>query len=94
MTDFHLKFLNAQGAAFAWIGAWLGPIFFFIGAIDKSTGHLIAGAAMIALPLFSIVSQMRRTSAQTNLPDTIVFAVVPAISLAGGVLLAVYLSPQ
>ncbi len=92
MANIYTTFLNAKGAAFAWIGAWLGPLFAFVGMVEGSTRHLVFGSVMIALPLFSIVSHFRARRSRVPLSDRIVFVIVPAMSLVGGAILAFVLA--
>lgn len=92
MANIYSKFLSAQGAAFAWIGAWLGPLFALIGVVEESIGHLILGLAMITLPLFSITSYIKAAKDHVSHSDRVVYAIVPVLSLIGGAVLAVYLA--
>ncbi len=76
MTDIHQKFLNAQGAAVAWVGAWLGPTLLLIGTVSDTTRELVAGALLTAFPVIFIVGQIRSTRVPKLTSDTLAFAIV------------------
>jgi len=52
--DFYTTFIGAKGVAFAWVGAFLGPVFIGIYLEARTNEHLWVGIGCLVISLLCI----------------------------------------
>lgn len=85
--DPYQTLIRAKGAAFAWIGAVIGPTFLRIGMEPDYRGHLIIGIVSLLLVAVSISDGIKASKAN-SWSGCIAYAIVPGTLLIVGIVFA------
>jgi len=86
--DIYQTYLGAEGIAFAWIGAAIGPSFFVIGLDPEYRTHLVIGVVCFVLVVASIFDGFKALKVK-SWSGVVAFSVVPLVLLVAGVVFAI-----
>ena len=79
--DIYVRYLNTQGVAFAWIGAWLGPAFLYVGIEDLGGYEFWLGLFFVGIVILYFKDGIKAYK-KRQYSNAIAYAAVPAILLA------------
>jgi len=91
IRDLDIKYWNASGVTFTWLGAMFGPLFLRIGFGERIWTHSLIGFGALILVAMSMRSGAQGLRRGAPPSDIVVSLWIPGLLLVVGVVMALVL---